>query len=401
MTMNLNHESLLSAYLDEELDEPQRLSVAAALKADPRLASELAKLMRVRDLVAGLHRPPTSFDLAGPVLAELRANRIGGRRQLVGFPLPRPYLYILGAGLSSAAALLLALTLWVNLRVSRQPHPPVQPTVASPASPAGGESNPLQPSASAESSTVAHNEDLDAPASAALVAGPTAEERRIDRERESILRKLYGTPDEPSVRRVFVTTDQIDVVANEVDHLLQNTPRRVPPYGCITVEQGIVIDPRYPNRAKVFIVVIDDKELNYLRGKLVKDLHLALLKSETVTPPEATLLAGIGQVDVFPGQRETVPLTDPPTDASARVALKTPDSTSDKRLLVGPSLAQGSAAPADSRRSGPDSAAATDTAPANVPKAAESGRNQTISMRKADSLSTVLVWVTSGTPVKQ
>ncbi|MBX6314748.1 MAG: zf-HC2 domain-containing protein, partial [Isosphaeraceae bacterium] len=48
MTMNLDDESLLSAYLDGELDPARRLAVEAALLSRPQLAARLQDLARVR-----------------------------------------------------------------------------------------------------------------------------------------------------------------------------------------------------------------------------------------------------------------------------------------------------------------------------------------------------------------
>ena len=56
--MNPNEESLISAYLDGELDPPRRMKVEAALLADPKLAERLQELSCVR----GLRFGPSSAD---------------------------------------------------------------------------------------------------------------------------------------------------------------------------------------------------------------------------------------------------------------------------------------------------------------------------------------------------
>ena len=70
--MMLDDNSLLSAYLDDELDPASRFEVENALLTDPRLAEELHELAGVRELLAGLPRPASSRDLAVEVGAKTR-----------------------------------------------------------------------------------------------------------------------------------------------------------------------------------------------------------------------------------------------------------------------------------------------------------------------------------------
>src|SRR4051812_32724724 len=71
----IDDESLLSAYLDGELDPAPRFEVETASLTAPRLAEELHELAGVRDVLAGLSRPGTPRDLAVAV-----CERIDGRR---------------------------------------------------------------------------------------------------------------------------------------------------------------------------------------------------------------------------------------------------------------------------------------------------------------------------------
>ncbi len=73
--MMLDDKSLLSAYLDDELDPAGRLEVESALLTDPRLSEELHELAGVRELLAGLPRPGLSRDLADEVGARLGRRR--------------------------------------------------------------------------------------------------------------------------------------------------------------------------------------------------------------------------------------------------------------------------------------------------------------------------------------
>ena len=65
IAMNLDDESVLSAYLDDELDAARRRQVAACLQSDPRLVQRLRDLALIRDLVAGLGSPKASAVIAG------------------------------------------------------------------------------------------------------------------------------------------------------------------------------------------------------------------------------------------------------------------------------------------------------------------------------------------------
>src|SRR4051812_31797905 len=81
MTPEFPDESLLTAYLDGELDPDQRTSIASALVSDPELAEQLRKLSSVRDLIAGLGRPALTVDLSGAIADRVVAiSDRGGRR---------------------------------------------------------------------------------------------------------------------------------------------------------------------------------------------------------------------------------------------------------------------------------------------------------------------------------
>ena len=67
-------ESLLSAYLDDELSREVHEAVESFLSADPRLTETLRGLVGVRDLVADLSRPVT-VDAAPEVMRLLGERR--------------------------------------------------------------------------------------------------------------------------------------------------------------------------------------------------------------------------------------------------------------------------------------------------------------------------------------
>src|SRR4051812_25523163 len=117
--MMLDDESLLSAYLDDELDPAGRLEVESALLSDPRLAETLHELAGVRELLASLPRPELSRDLALEVGA-----RLGSRRAA------RPALRAFKPAIAAAAVLMIALSLGWRWYVVQGAHQPVRRAVA-------------------------------------------------------------------------------------------------------------------------------------------------------------------------------------------------------------------------------------------------------------------------------
>ncbi len=63
--------SLVSAYLDGELDKVQTESLEAMLEADRGLAEELIRVRSGRDLVAKLSRPSSPRDLSNVLVSKL------------------------------------------------------------------------------------------------------------------------------------------------------------------------------------------------------------------------------------------------------------------------------------------------------------------------------------------
>ena len=72
--MTLKDESLLTAYLDGELEPDERVSIESALLVDPELARRLRQLSEVHELIAGLPRPVLLVDLTEEI-----ESRIGPR----------------------------------------------------------------------------------------------------------------------------------------------------------------------------------------------------------------------------------------------------------------------------------------------------------------------------------
>jgi hypothetical protein len=66
----------------------------------------------------------------------------------------------------------------------------------------------------------------------------------------------------------------------------------------ITVSQGIMLDPRHPDEATVFALIVNPKELNLLRDQL-KVVLPGLIEDAPADPAIVTRLAGIGQVQAY------------------------------------------------------------------------------------------------------
>ncbi len=123
--MNLEDETLLSAFLDDELDAPQRAEVEAVLRSNPRLSRRLRDLSATRDLVAGLDRPAAPGGLPAAVLARL-GRRPSAPRRLLSSALRLPAPTLVGAAASLAAAVIIAVSLTMpGVRPPREHAPEI------------------------------------------------------------------------------------------------------------------------------------------------------------------------------------------------------------------------------------------------------------------------------------
>jgi hypothetical protein len=134
-------------------------------------------------------------------------------------------------------------------------------------------------------------------ARSAPVPGPDASEIQNERERQRLLSYL----DDPTVRRIFVTGDNLESTASGVDEFVKNAPRQTPLYGRITVNEGILVDADRPGEAIVFILVMDEGEVSDLRRRIERKIPFIVSEEASTPASVATLLADIGQVDVVYG----------------------------------------------------------------------------------------------------
>ncbi|WP_406700371.1 hypothetical protein V5E97_16285 [Singulisphaera sp. Ch08] len=120
-----------------------------------------------------------------------------------------------------------------------------------------------------------------------------------------------------------------------VEGLVRDMPRLDPFIGKITVSQGIVIDPKHPNEATVFALVMDQEEIGRFRDRLQIDFPNQF-KEVPPDPIVVTQLSEIGQVAVSSGPRATV-LSPPPAKGELKTALRTPAPPKNQTMIYRPS----------------------------------------------------------------
>jgi hypothetical protein len=299
-------DAYLSAYLDGQLGPDEQQAVEAALLDDPRLAEELRDLGAVRDLLAGLPRESPG-DLTSRVMRRVRRRAmLGTARGLIARGPAR------AAGLVAiaAAVLMMVAASWflhghrgpavapaAGLAASRPPAEKPRPILSDTQWPSfASHASPERPVGAARP-----EERPPSPAE------PAADEASGQNEFVHVRKYL----DHPNLRRVFLVSDPGDgsderQVANVVEQTTHYN------YYKITISQGIVIDPRHPEQATVFALVVDPRELDSLRDRL----HVALkdrVEEEAAEPGAVTQLAHIDRVEACP----PVPAVDIPREAFA------------------------------------------------------------------------------------
>jgi len=323
--MNLEDESFLSAYLDGELDPADRLAVEWAVESSPALAEQLRELGQARAAVVHLPRARAPRDLAPAVVGRLVAAR---RRAQLG-RLVRPGKFALaGAGvLGMAACLFLALIV-----LHRSTHENTQPSLLSrwfdPASAARTlpipNIRPLPtPKPTFARAVPAPNPDervgppRPARPVALKVAGPTPAEELAEREARARVAGMVGGP--RATLRALIVTDAAGA-SDRVRALLQADARKLPDFGRIAIEPGIVVDPAWPEGADVYPVVLDERGCRPFLDRLRAVFPMLRVEAD-VAPELLTQLPEVGGIDLFRGV-EAAPLGDPPVGLRPFVATK-------------------------------------------------------------------------------
>jgi hypothetical protein len=356
--MTLDDDSILSAYLDGELGPEQQQAVESALFADPQLADEVRNLALLRDLVAGLPRDVPA-DVTTRVMRRVR--RRAWLRTAEGVIAWGP----VRAGLVAAAAsLLLAISLPWFLHLDRVP--------------AGGEAPIAQVRPVAEVRPVVRKNRgwpvFPDPAREARSEPPgtgghptivaSAEDPGSGQDELVHVRKYL---DHPNLRRIFLVSDTGNGSDEQrVASVVEQTTHYN--YYKITISQGIVIDPRHPDQATVFALVVGPRDLHRLGDQLRTALKDRVEESDA-EPAVVTQLADIGQVEA----RSPSPAAEMDIPREVVMAIKAPNPGGD----IGPPEAPR----------------------AELPKPGEPTRQQERSSPRADEADlVVLVWVSRSRP---
>jgi hypothetical protein len=358
--MSSEDATILSAYLDGQLDFDQQQQVDSALVASARFAEDLRALTTVRDLVAGLPRD-AGADVTPEVMRRIRGlSRSQPRFTARHVWAVRARRMAIGAGtLSAAAGILLMATVmftprFANRRAQMIPRPVTDNTITD--SGPGTDSTSTRDQAinlafnSGPSSTGAadtHSKAIDAQppvaaqhGSATVVLDASSGHGDLELSRRML--------DNPADRRLFLIKNGADGKAEQqVASVVERTSRLG--FFKITVSQGIVIDPRHPDEATVFALLVSPKELGRLRAQLNEAMP-DVLEEKHADAGIVTQLADIGQVQQF----APVPAAETATPAEA-LALRTHVGAVDNGApAAGPATERVSTRPTEEQyRSGP------------------------------------------------
>jgi anti-sigma factor RsiW len=384
--MNPDDETFLTAYLDGELAPAELARVEQALRSDPNLADRLGELARVRDLVAGLPRPPAPFDLSASVVRRLapapaRVRRFGPR----GGRFASYWEVAL-----SAAAVFLAAGFVGYLALLRDLHGPAKragrmAVVSAPApapAPAAAPAVAERPAARPRAQPSARKGGRVSPAAAGTQVTAAEQEQ------------FRAMIDSPNLKRIFFVVDAVGGHAGErVGELVDSLPRADSVYACMTIVPNVVVDPSHPGAAKVFAVALTDPELRQVRDQLHEAFPNGVEEAEP-DPAVVTQLADVGQVSLLPGT--AVADLESPAETEARIAIKDRhdgdpvEGAEGAEAALTPERYRSAPAPyVDQRRRGAGPALAARPPAGGLGPAPAPGRG------RADRPAIVLIWVAS------
>jgi hypothetical protein len=307
--MSSGDDSFLSAYTDGELDSDQQNVVDSALVASPDLVENLRALTAVRELVAGLHRE-ACVDVSPEVMSRIRG--LNRSRSLLSpkraWAPPNRRAAAVAGILTLAAGIMLMVAVFISLRprdhgLQAAFHNALDNDIADSAPEMHaasanelGSSVALDPGLSSTRTVTIHSAALESPSIAGLRddgAALSGDGHSAPGDLELARRML----DNPSERRFFFVKNGADGKAQQqVASIVERTTR----FGFfkITVSQGIVIDPRHPDQATVFALLVNPNELGRMRDQL-KEVLPDMIDDAPASPGIVTQLADIGHVQEF------------------------------------------------------------------------------------------------------
>lgn len=284
--MRSDDETLLSGYLDGELEPALKKQVESELLSDPALAEELRRLTAVHEVLAAQGRPRLPADVSGAVLAALAQRRAPSassarpdrqRRLRIAFEMASAAVIVLALGLGLRSALR-------DLRPGRLPLAAV-PTKNVPR--AGD--RPGSPPLAEVTDGAPRRIEIPAPPEP---TPSSASNRLLQANASDGPGRERAAFDPSKVSRIFFVLDEIGGnAAEEVDALVKKTPRVDSSYGRITIAQEIVLDPTHPRIGAVFALEVDDHERDGLRSSLAARFPDSVKESS----PDPTILARLAQ----------------------------------------------------------------------------------------------------------
>jgi hypothetical protein len=323
--MNLDDESLLSAYLDGQLDPDQLRSVESALLSNPQLSEQLRSLTILRDLVGGLSRD-VSVDVSSAVLERIQSSRPWWVRlpAKISWPADRRRVFQAAGVLGFAAACIIVATIALNVpsasrhRPSNSPKNPGQLSTASNTAKRAAAPNPIRdeigPGAlekPSSSDSLTSGDGATGIVKISDIPHTNAASELPDLDESRDLQHVRKLLDSPNLRRFFLVRGGRDGTGRQqVASVVEQTTH----FGFykITISHGIVIDPRHPEEATVFALLVNPKELDNLKERLTAALPDAI-EETPVDPQIVTQLADIGIVQACPA----TPIVTIPQDALA------------------------------------------------------------------------------------
>jgi hypothetical protein len=331
--MSSDDDTILSAYMDGQLDAGRQQRVESALVASPRLAENLRALSAVRDLVAGLPRD-AGVDVSPEVMRRIRSlgrspSRLDQSRP--GAVWARRIAVGAGSVAVAAAILLMVMVLFSvpgNHGAATASRKAIDNVIADSGPGANtrltderGVSVAVDSGSSALRTAAVKSESLDtvSPADEQRTALAVALDTGSSYDDQQLARRML---DSPAERRLFVVKNGADgKIQQQVASVVERTSR----FGFfkITVSQGIVIDPRHPDEATVFALLVSPKELGRLHDQLKNVIPDAVEESHA-DPGIVTQLADIGRVKQF----APVPTAEPATPGEV-LAIRTRVGASD------------------------------------------------------------------------